>query len=68
MKMNVNEAKMKCSIKEGINFLKKIELFEGYVMKNCEILEYEKKYSEVYRRSIYKENYETIYKKCYGEF
>ena len=62
MKMNVNEAKMKCSIKEGINFLKKIELFEEYVMKNCEILEYEKKYSEVYRRSVYKENYETIYK------
>ncbi len=61
-KMNINEAKIKCSIKEGIEFLKKIDVFEEYVMKNCEILEYEKKYSETFRRSVYDKDYETIYK------
>ena len=61
--MSINEAKIKCSIKEGIEFLKKLEIYEDSIRKNCESLEYQKKYSDIFRSSVYREKYEDIYKK-----
>lgn len=61
-KIKINDAKIKCSINEGIKFLKSIDLYEEQIKKNCENMEYEKKYSQEYRASIYNEEYETKYK------
>ncbi len=60
--MKVNEGTIKCSIKEGIEFLKKIEIYQECIRKNCESLEYQEKYSENFKSSVYKEKYEDIYK------
>lgn len=58
------EAKIKGSIREGINYLKKISLYDDSIRKNCENLNFREKYSNEYRRIIYHSEYEETYRKA----
>lgn len=61
-RVKINDAKIKCSINEGVKFLKEIGLYEEAIKKNCENLEYTQKYSYNFKNLIYDDDYERMYK------